>query len=229
MRCSECSRLIKPVVAIDIDGTLADYHGHFINFAKSYLGISDPLAPFELGYEGQMSFKKWGCEEWGIDEHIWGDIKLAYRQGAQKRSAPVYPYAADLTAVCREMHAEVWLTTTRPYLRLDGIDPDTRFWLHRNEIEYDGLVYADNKYEALAERVDPGRVCMILEDLPEQYDLAADWFGERVVILRKNDYNTAVSRPAEVLQLLQAAEAAKSRIQRWKELHDEDRTRARSV
>lgn len=191
MRCSSCSEEVKPVVAIDIDGTIGDYHGHFIAFAEKYLDTAGGGAwDFGGGWEGE--FKDWCCSQWGIDSRTWRDIKLAYRQGAQKRSMPIYRGSAMMVTMLRSSGIEVWLTTTRPYLRLDNVDPDTRAWLDRFGIGYDGLLYDDDKYEILAERIDPGRVVAVLDDLPEQTLEAKRLFGDDVPILRRSRWNRYV-------------------------------------
>lgn len=214
MKCSECSTEIKPVVAIDIDGTLADYHGHFLSFVEHYIchrGIHD--------YGGDVPFKQWVCENYRIDEGIWYDIKLAYRQGAQKRSAPMYPDAERLTWLVREAGAEIWLTTTRPYLRLDNVDPDTRFWLDHRQIVWDYLLYGKDKMGMLADRVDRERVVAVLDDLPQQYDRAWQIYGKGVPLLNKTKWNDAVHRENEIHGLDYAALEIGNRIRDWKELH----------
>jgi len=103
---------------------------------------------------------------------------------------PVYNGASTLVQAVMEAGAEVWLTTTRPYLRLDNIDPDTRVWLARHAIPYEGLLYDDGKYEALASRVDKQRVVAVLDDLPEEIEAAESVFGRGVPLLRRQRYNT---------------------------------------
>src|SRR4051812_4114759 len=111
MRCSECSREVQPVVAIDIDGTLADYHWHFTEFAEKYLGRK-----LSFDYDGATEFS----EYLGIDKATYREIKLAYRQGGLKRWMPPFKGASTFVRLVKEMGNEVWLTTTRPYLRLDN-------------------------------------------------------------------------------------------------------------
>jgi hypothetical protein len=216
MLCSNCSNTIKPVVIVDIDGTLGDYHGHFIKFAMAYLGLRE----FKYNqYTGTGSFREW-FKTWAqIDDHIWYDIKLAYRQGAQKRSMPVFPGASDLTKDIRMSDAELWLCTTRPFMRLDNVDPDTRFWLLNNTIGYDGLVYSESKYARMADRIDKERVIAILEDEGEQLIDAEAAFGS-VVILRRNNYNTGVEHSVETSDLSDAAELILGRIWDWREAYN---------
>lgn len=215
MLCSECSEVVKPVVAIDIDGTLGDYHGHFLDFADAYVGCGNVH-----NYDGSRTFKDWFCDTYRVDERTWHDIKLAYRQGAQKRSMPAYPGGARLCELVKEAGAELWLTTTRPYLRLDNVDPDTRFWLEHRAIEYDGMIYDEDKYRVLANRVGAERVCAVLDDLQEQWGWAAEVFGWHVPVQRRTYYNRGI-KPYEVgaHDLEEAGQLLLRRINDWKETH----------
>jgi hypothetical protein len=150
----------KPVVALDIDGSLGDYHGHFLDFAEKYFG-----EPFPAPEEINPGLKLW--QHMGIELREYRDAKLAYRQGGWKRWMPVFDGAAALAKTLRIYGAEVWICTTRPYLRLDNIDPDTREWLRRNNIEYDAVLFGDEKYHELVRQVGRSRIIGVLDDLPE--------------------------------------------------------------
>jgi phosphoglycolate phosphatase-like HAD superfamily hydrolase len=184
MQCSECSKVIKPVVAIDIDGTLGDYHSHFARFAYDYMGSWYDTAE----YDGSEPHREWFCRNFNTDVKTFREVKLAYRQGGLKRFMPIMPGAQELVHQTRSAGAEVWLTTTRPYLRLDNIDPDTREWLDRHGFDFDGLLYDEEKYQQLVERIDAQRVIAIVDDDPEQLFAAADIFGVMVPIPRKTQY-----------------------------------------
>lgn len=217
VQCSNCSATVRPVVAIDIDGTLGDYHQHLADFAAGYLGIDSEL--FRLDpYDGSIAHREWFCQTAGVTITTYRDIKLAYRQGAQKRSMPVFEGASHVVDTLKGLGAEVWVATTRPWQRLDRIDPDTRAWLDRHNIKYDGLVYSEDKYQYLLEQVDIGRVVAVLDDLPEQYDMAAEVFGEGVPILRKNMHNIAVSRPTQSFDLYDGLGKILERMESWR--HD---------
>lgn len=158
MQCSKCSAPVKPVVAVDIDGTLANYHRHFLCFAQGWLGEY-----VSKSYTGKVDL----ATHLGIDKRTYRELKLAYRQGGMKRSMPEFEGAHSIPYALREAGAEVWLTTTRPYLRLDNIDPDTREWCRRQGIEYDGLLYDEDKYARLADIVGTERIVGVLDD---EYD-----------------------------------------------------------
>lgn len=168
MYCSSCSAPIRPVVAIDIDGTLGDYHTHFLNFAQDWIGhrLADGLV---WGYDGREPFREWCCSVFSIDVTTFRQIKLAYRQGGLKRTMPPYPGAAEMI-VSLAARAEVWLTTTRPWERYDRVDPDTREWCRRWHIEFDALLFDEGKVQELADRVSPGRVAALLDDQREELD-----------------------------------------------------------
>ena len=219
MKCSECSKVVKPVVAIDIDGTLGNYHGHFIEFAGQYIGASGEQIMQAMTYGGgpEGSFREHceltlGLEDAGVG---WEQIKLAFRQGGMKRTMMAYHGASWMIARLRRSGAEVWVTTTRPYLRLDGIDPDTRFWLARHAIDYDGLLYDEDKYRVLAENIDPDRVVAVLDDLPEQLVAAREAFGDGVPILRRTRWNRAVEWALDATELDEAGTIITRRIEAW--------------
>jgi uncharacterized HAD superfamily protein len=193
----------KPVVALDIDGTLGDYHANFLTFADLYFGWT---FSHRIG-EANPGQPLW---EWmGLTRAAYREAKLAYRQGGWKRWMPAYPGASELTYRIRSAGAEVWLCTTRPYLRLDNVDPDTREWLRRNNIAFDALLFdpldeTQTKYDEL-HRQAGARVATVVEDLPEMYSNSRQ-LGYPTV-LRDQPYNRhvpAVSRRAHDLQAVWA-------------------------
>lgn len=154
----------KPVVGLDIDGTLGDYHGHFTRFAEQWCGRAMPEP--HRNTDGVPLYK------WlGMSKATYRQCKLAYRQGGMKRSMPAYEGASELTHAIRKEGGEVWIATTRPYLRLDNIDPDTRHWLRRNKIQFDGVLFGEHKYRDL-KRILGDRVLFVVDDLPEMIDVA---------------------------------------------------------
>ncbi len=156
----------KLVVALDIDGTLGDYHSHFLRFAEGWFGKPMPAASELNGLRPLHA-------EMHVSKAMYRNCKLAYRQGGMKRSMPVFEGASEMTRSLRKEGAEVWLCTTRPYLRLDNIDPDTRHWLRRNRIQYDGMLYGERKYRDLVEIVGANNVLAVLDDDTDQIKIAS--------------------------------------------------------
>lgn len=210
-------------MALDIDGTLGDYHSNFLEFAWRYFDRGPKTWNPETTNPG---LPLW--EHMGIDQRDYRYAKLAYRQGGWKRWMPVYPGAAELTRSIRSAGAEVWLCTTRPYLRLDNVDPDTREWLRRSAIEYDAVLFDPvdpefNKYDELARQA-KDRVCAVVDDLPEMIEAAYQaelcLFPAMGPILRDQPYN----RHYENARRSGSCEEIQIRV-----LHDIERWKARNA
>lgn len=157
---------LGPVVALDIDGTLGVYHDHFLWFAGLYTGKEDLDVDWDPKFKGEFN------RALHMSKHVYRDIKLAYRQGGMKRCMPVFENARELTVNLRKAGAQVWICTTRPYLRLDNIDPDTRHFLKRQGLQFDGVLYGEKKYADLKSIVGKDRIVGVLDDLPEQIKAA---------------------------------------------------------
>lgn len=234
MQCSSCSREVKPVVAFDIDGTLGDYHGQLIDFVAQYVGREPGLD--DRPFDGSMNFGDWIIDAFDLDSRkTYRDIKLAFRQGGSKRTMP--PYRGRISAVwaARNTGCEIWLTTTRPYMRLDSVDPDTREWLRRNNVPFDHLMYDEHKYPLLAQHVEPERVILIVDDLSEQYDEAAETFapyaedGIYPPVLIRTPYNAAHSREVVVDDDSILKSLIIERVKRWNNKYDRHDKRAAST
>jgi len=175
----------RPVVGLDIDGTLGDYHGHFLRFAAEWLGRAMPH-PREINPGMPLS------EFMGIPHEQYRTIKLAYRQGGLKRSMPAYDGARELTAALAAAGCRIWLCTTRPYNKLDNVDPDTREWLDRNSIRYHRVLWDDNeglgKYPELIRQVGLGSIVAVADDLVAQLRQARAE-GIAKCYLRSQPYN----------------------------------------
>lgn len=197
MKCSDCHAQIKPVVAIDIDGTLGNYHEHLIHFMEQYLDTKFPRSTYP--YTGDHSFREW-FGFYGVSAETYRSAKLAYRQGGWKRTMPTFGNTMinDLRHLRESMGFELWIATTRPYLRLDNVDPDTREWLRRNCVPYDGVLYGEDKYAMLVECVGSDRIAFVLDDLPEQYDAAEDLELPVWQIVRQHNSAQVAQRPRRV-------------------------------
>jgi hypothetical protein len=167
----------------------------------------------------------------GIDKRTYREVKLAYRQGGLKRTMPVYKGAAALTKAIQEAGAQVWICTTRPYLRLDNIDPDTREWLRRNNIQYNAVLFGEDKYEELARQVGH-RVVAIVDDLPEMIHAALGIEWQQVdsfprIYVRDQPYNQAenLNLPPNnqlyrVNKIPDLHAGLRIDIRQWKEAHE---------
>lgn len=174
----------KPIVAVDIDGTLGDYHGHWLRFAEAWMGKKMP-DPADIN-PGKPLHK-----HMHVSKAKYRQCKLAYRQGGMKRSMPVFDGASEFSRTIRKAGAELWICTTRPYLRLDNIDPDTRHWLKRNRIQFDAVIWGPHKYRDLVKNAGADRVIAVVDDLPEMIEQAQQ-VGIQNRYLRDQPYNRHV-------------------------------------
>lgn len=162
---------MKPVLGIDIDGTLVDYHRHFTDFAVQYFDLDMEHYAFHT-YDSRLPFHKF----LGVSKEKYRQCKMAYRRGELKRSVPLlpspYPDAPTLTKTLRLWGVDVWLCTTRPYLAYDYIDSATRHNLRRHNIVHNAVLWGEHKYRDLVREVGRGRIIGVLDDLPSMCDQA---------------------------------------------------------
>ena len=151
---------LAPVVGLDVDGTLADYYEHMRWFAELYL-----QRPVRIDWDFAPTAEF--SDALQLDKKTYRDIKLAYRQGGMKRSIPVLDDRGVMVRSIRAAGIQVWITTTRPWQRVDNIDPDTQFWLNRNLGRVDGVIYGEEKYMDLVDIVGKERILGVVDDLPE--------------------------------------------------------------
>jgi hypothetical protein len=187
VKCSDCSAPIEPVIAIDIDGTLGDYHKSFVEFAAQWL---NKWPDGMYSYRGAIPYRQFFCACFNVDETTFRAIKLAYRQGGMKRLMPVYPGAVEFMKQAHRKGCEIWITTTRPWERFDRIDPDSRHWLEKHDIPFHVLMYDEDKVDQLYRRVDHRRVVMILDDQVDVLDRAVTLIGPGAAVMMSGQHNS---------------------------------------
>lgn len=199
MLCSKCSETIRPIFVFDIDGTFARYHDRLFNFNREYWGMGGDR--LECDWDGSGEFEDY----LGISKEQYREMKLAFRQGGQKRMMDPYDDMIHLWLHIVQTYpsAEVWIATHRPWRRLDNIDPDTQFWLRRFNISYTKLIFSEDKYLDLFTQVDSARIVACFEDLGEMCDRAEQLDLPVRQVARSHNRSPGESRPhrGNVLQL----------------------------
>jgi len=223
MRCTDCHGTVRPIVSVDIDGTLAGYHFHWFRFAKEWLGEDGDTLLRWLRYDGTADL----ATHMGLDKRTYRQMKLAYRQGGMKRSMPVMPGALFLMTTLLVMDVEIWLTTTRPYLQIGNVDEDTREWLRRQQLPFDHLLYTDRKYEELVTQVNADRIACVIEDqVYPEYSEAVN-LGLPALLVR-TPYNEGAIREAgstgpNMPQVVDGLDAARAMtmilVNEWRKKH----------
>lgn len=202
------NRPLPPIVALDIDGTLGVYHEHFRQFASEWVGRRLPG-----GYDGHCPFHKW----LGLSKATYRKCKLAYRRGGLKRSMPHYDGSRELTVAVRKQGARVFICTTRPFLSLDDVEPDTVHNLKRNGVQFDYVLSGEHKYRDLLKLVNKSQVVMVLED---QDDMLSQALSLGLPAVRSRHAHNDISKvevDTEAGSLYAAQEIALSRIRLYKE------------
>ncbi len=165
MKCEDCHHDIRPVCVFDLDGTLGKYHKSLHRFCLHYWNL--PLISGQEPWDGQGNFEDYI----GITQSQYRQAKLAWRQGGMKRTMEPYrELISDVKSL--SLRADIWICTTRPWERLDNVDPDTKWWLEQNDVPFKHLLYGENKYEELVGIVDPNRIAIVVDDLVEQVNAA---------------------------------------------------------
>lgn len=164
MKCSNCSAVIRPVVAVDIDGTLAQYHAFYTKFVAAYKDIPEDQMPQQ--WDGMGEFR----DLLGLTQHEHHQMKVAFRAGGFKRWMPKFDGAFSIMTELKSLGCEIWVTTTRPWMRMDNVDTDTVEWCRRHGIEYHHILFDEDKYGRLVELVDPERIVGVLDDEWEQIE-----------------------------------------------------------
>jgi hypothetical protein len=188
---------LAPVVGVDIDGTIADYYEHMRWFAELYL-----QRPVNIDWDFAPTAEF--SDALQLDKKTYRDIKLAYRQGGMKRSIPVLDERNVMLRAIRAGGIQVWITTTRPWQRLDNIDPDTQFWINRNIGRVDGVIYGEEKYMDLIDIVGKDRILGIVDDLPENV-VSAMSLGLNAA-LAVGDHNAAFRSVRQLPEVRKAAD-----------------------
>lgn len=191
---------LAPVVGIDIDGTLGDYHNHFVWFINHIYWPSN----------GTGYFPHWGAtaipgefsDALHLPKNMYRDAKLAYRLGGLKRCLPLFDVDVEKqgpSAISQEIQylrsqgIQVWICTQRPWLALTTVDNDTQYWIEKNVGEIDGLIYGQDKYADLIDIVGKDRILGVIDDLPECIERAQE-LGLQTAI-RRGDHNAWWRRP----------------------------------
>ena len=158
------------VIAIDIDGVLAMYPEYFINYVNIELGTE-----FTNLYEMQSSLK--------ID--IYEDMKDRYRQSGVKRYIWPMPNCDRFTTRLKHTGYDIVLLSSRPYKTYSRIFADTIEWLGDNDIQYDTILWDEEKDLKLLKMIP--NVRFVIEDDASYADKISR--TDCRVILIDNEYN----------------------------------------
>lgn len=125
------------LVALDIDGVLANYPLSFQNFIKEKTGVYVELIGYDLYYE-------YG-EVLGQEKIL--ELKHEYRESGYKRFIPLVDGAAKLCGKLHKQEYHIIFLTSRPVKQYKRIEADTLYWLKENQLmlKGDSIIFDEEK------------------------------------------------------------------------------------
>ncbi len=168
----------KKILCIDIDGVIADYPRSFINFIESKINkkVIINFTEYKL-YD--IIQKATGLSKKKIEK-----LKHEYRITGYKRSISLIKDAKKYINLLAKEYTIV-LLSARPYEKYPRIFSDTIFWLKKNRIKYNAILWDVKKEERMLKEL-PHTLYMI-EDCGENAIKIA--INKKKVILLNKDYN----------------------------------------
>lgn len=132
------------IILIDIDGCLNTYPDCFIEWVnKKYL----------TSYVNIKTFKK------SLITYLYELIKEDYRNCGAKRDIPIQEGAKEVIDILSEGNTII-IITNRP--NRFPINRDTRYWLIKNKIRFDLLIFLEDKYRFVETK--NTKIKLIIED-----------------------------------------------------------------
>lgn len=215
---------LAPVLGLDIDGTIADYHTHFVEFLNRvyFTHEKKTFGAWNQSPTGEFS------EMLNLPKDEYRAAKLAYRLGGFKRCLPLFGNDFDKNGpdavrieiqYLRSQGIQVWVCTQRPWQALTTVDVDTQYWIQHVVGEIDGLIYGEDKYADLVDIVGRQRVLGVADDLPECIHRAQD-LGLRTAMRRGPHNNNWIrEHPANRVEVFTRIKDLSNIVDEWKNRH----------
>ena len=125
-------------VCVDIDGVLCDFIQTWSDFLLWHGVIREPIR-----HQIYSDLSEYLPQD---KKKEYSNLKAEYRESGIKRNAVVFPGAKQFLQKLREKQ-KVVLVTARPAHKHRRIFADTVEWLESNGLEYDALIFEENKRE----------------------------------------------------------------------------------
>jgi len=169
------------LLAIDIDGVLADY----VNGYCAYLYDQGLI---ELFPNNQFSYNI--AEAYDIPKDIEEEAKRKFQELGGFRRLPVYAGAKETLEWARDLGYKIALVSARPYLEMRRIYFDTIYWLNSNHIPYDAIFWGKDKADIVFSELYPIKPTWFIEDRDKH---AIELANEGIpVLLLDKPYNQGV-------------------------------------
>ena len=186
------------VIAIDIDGVLAQYPESFIAFIEKETGKDFSNIELTTHNLYDLLGKELGLE-------TMKQLKHKYRNSGEKKFLPIIENSVNATQQLKKKGFTIVLLSARPYKQHPRIFADTIYWLKNNNFMYDAIIWGENKEEKIINEF-PNMKFMV-EDLLENANKVAN-IGYKVFLLDKT-YNQGKTN------------LGVTRVQNWEEIIQE--------
>jgi len=167
----------KKVCYLDIDGVLNNYPKCWLDFLQGKLLSDDSRT--------QYIIKDLRRAKHNIPYQIYKDLKWEYRESGYKTTIPTTPMAPEITYDLHQMGYHIVIITARPVKEHPSLFKQTVDWLQKNSIEFDDLIFDEDKHIAVLKRYP--HLKFGVEDHRYYANLVASW-GYKMYLL-DNKYN----------------------------------------
>lgn len=150
------SRMNRKKVFVDLDNVMADYGGDFLRWATN--GQLSP-SPSDLT---SLHLNDILC----LDEADYADLKHRWRVEGHKRDMTLLPGTHGALRRLAQWY-DIIIISSRPAGKYENIRRDTEYWLGRNSLAYDGLVFTDKKFDYVRDHYTEDDVLAIFDDDPK--------------------------------------------------------------
>ena len=144
----------RKIAVIDIDGIIADYPKSFVNFIHEKTGYC-----YDVSQLNDLNIYEQIGKVIGMKKIL--QLKHEYRINGYKRDIPLVP---GIKRFMREIHKQysILLMTARPFKEYKRMYADTLYFLRKNNIPFDIIVWDEKKGEKIIKEFP--NVSFVLDD-----------------------------------------------------------------
>ena len=166
------------IIGVDIDGVLAAYPEHFLNFINKEIGT-------DYKVEDVTEYNIY--EALDLPHNTTKKLKGKFRETGEKRFIPILNGAKEFLDLFSEMGYKIVLLSARPYKKYKRIFADTQEWLDKNNLAHDAILWDEDKCNRLVREFGSNSVEFFVEDNLSNANSVAK---ECKVYLINKPYNT---------------------------------------
>ena len=173
----------KKICYLDIDGVLNNYPKCWLDFLREKL----------LSEDSRTQYITWDLNraKHNIPYQIYKNMKWEYRESGYKENIPADPNAETLCDRLKAMGFHICIITSRPVKEHPSLFKQTVRWLDKRRIEYDDLIFDEDKHIAVLKRYP--HLKFGVEDHRYYANLVASW-GYKMYLI-DNEYNQGEIHP----------------------------------